>query len=136
MVGARAPKQSRPRRRLPIAEKRRIVELTLQPGTSIHAVAREQGVNRSSLYQWQARYRSGKLEIQPSAASRLGGYISTAQFLPVTIATAAPILRPVGDCGGGASVVQIALPSGVTLRIETAVLDAAFICALVAQVQR
>ena len=44
-------------RRVSLAEKRRLVELTLRAGASVLAIAREQGVSRNSLYQWQALYR-------------------------------------------------------------------------------
>jgi transposase-like protein len=46
MAGAKAPKQRRPYRRWPISEQRRIVELTLSPGASARAIAREYGVSQ------------------------------------------------------------------------------------------
>ena len=44
-----------------IAEKRRIVELTLQPGASVARVAQAEGVNSHQVFQWRRAYRSGKL---------------------------------------------------------------------------
>ncbi|HEY9084924.1 MAG TPA: transposase [Candidatus Tyrphobacter sp.] len=70
MPGSKAPKQRAPRRRWPIAEKRRIVELTLRDGASIRAVAREQGVHPTSLCHWKVLYRAGKLNAQLPPAPR------------------------------------------------------------------
>lgn len=136
MEGAKTPKQRAPRRRWPLAEKQRIVELTLREGASIREVAREQGVHPTSLSHWRALYRAGTLGAQASAAPRARACVSSAMLLPVTITSAAHMPRPAGDSRAGtASVVQIALPSGATLRIETGVLDAGVVCALIAQLQ-
>ncbi|MHB8177535.1 MAG: transposase [Vulcanimicrobiaceae bacterium] len=86
MAEAKTPQ--RVRRRCSISEKRRIVELTLREGASVRAIVREQGVNRNSLYQWQALYRAGKLEAQPLPRLRAGAGTSSAMFLPVTMASA------------------------------------------------
>ena len=64
MAAAKAPKQSAPRRRWPAAEKRRIVELTLSANASIGAIAREHGLNPSSLSLWKRLYRAGRLDAQ------------------------------------------------------------------------
>jgi len=127
------------RRRWAPAEKRRIVELTLQAGASVAAIARENGVNRSNLRQWQLLYRAGKLDLQGKSASAVADPTTTARFVPVKV------VRPVrrsptaahadsSICGG--VVVQLVLVTGVTLRIESSALDAAFVCSLVAELQR
>ena len=64
------------RKRWPVAEKRRIVELTLEPGVSAAQVAQSEGVNANQIFQWRRAYRSGGLEA--------GGEQSTA-LLPVVI---------------------------------------------------
>jgi Transposase and inactivated derivatives len=43
------------------AEKRRIVELTLQPGMSVARVAQAEGVNSHQVFQWRRSYRQGTL---------------------------------------------------------------------------
>jgi transposase len=43
------------------AEKRRIVELTLQPGMSVARVAQAEGVNSHQVFQWRRAYRQGML---------------------------------------------------------------------------
>ena len=50
----------KPQRRS-IAEKRRIVELAMQPGASVARVAREHGVNANMVHYWRNLYRQGRL---------------------------------------------------------------------------
>lgn len=120
-----------PRRRLPLSEKRRIVELTLHTGASLRAIAREQGVNRNSLYQWRALYRAGKLNSEPAAATH------GVAFLPVSVAPAQRAVRAASACAlTEVNVVQVTLASGATLRIEAGALEAGLICALVAELRR
>ena len=49
------------RQRRSIAEKRRIVELAMQPGASMARVAREHGVNANMVHYWRKLYRQGRL---------------------------------------------------------------------------
>jgi transposase-like protein len=61
MAGPTAPKRA-PRRSWPAAEKRRIVELTLRPGASLLAIAREHGPRKSTSTTGRCRFglpRSG-----------------------------------------------------------------------------
>jgi transposase-like protein len=90
-MAARAPKQRAPRRRWPPAEKRRLVELTLQPGSSLGAIARGHGVYPNSLRQWKALYVAGKLDAQQQLASSpdIDAPAASATFLPVSL------IRPV-----------------------------------------
>lgn len=135
MFTSKTSYQRAPRRRLPLSEKRRIVELTLREGASIRAIAHEHGISRNSLRRWQMLYRSGKLGARPVSRARAGR--SSATFLPVTIAPAVPrSARAVARDASAANVVQVMFASGATLRIETAALDAELICALAAELQR
>jgi transposase-like protein len=134
MPGSKASNQRDPRRRLPLSEKRRIVELTLHDGASLRSVAREQGVNRNSLYQWQALYRAGKLNAE--RAPRTRAVAPRATFLPVTLAAAGREPRPASGTSSASSIVQVMLASGATLRIETGALDSGLICALVAELRQ
>jgi len=54
-----------------IAEKRRIVELAIQPGASIARVAREHGVNANMVHYWRNLYRQGRLGEKPIDSIRL-----------------------------------------------------------------
>lgn len=125
--------QRAPRRRWPLSEKQRIVELTLREGASIRAIAREEGVHPTSLCHWRARYRAGKLT--SSAAPRRGRpRASNLQLLPVTVAPALACSHRASDASSD-SVVHLNFSSGVTLRIQVPVLDAALLCALIAQLR-
>lgn len=49
------------RKRWSVAEKCRIVELTLEPGASVARVAQAEGVNANQVFQWRRAYRNGEL---------------------------------------------------------------------------
>ncbi len=138
MVGSTSPIQRALRRRWPIAEKRRIVELTLRSGASVRAIAREQGVHPTSLCHWKALYRAGKLGGQKHSARTVTVKPSGATFVPVSIVPALRNPPPASRTDAathGCSVLQLVLASGATLRIETGALDAELICALVAELR-
>jgi transposase-like protein len=67
------------RRRRSLAKKRRIVELTLQPGASVALVGREHGVNANQVFKWRRNFERGELS-KPVVAS--------AGLLPVTVSAA------------------------------------------------
>jgi transposase len=70
---------SKVRMRRSVAEKRRIVELTLQPGQSVARVALAEGVNSHQVFQWRRAYRSGELvEAGEQASSLLPVIVSAA----------------------------------------------------------
>ena len=54
-----------------VDEKRRIVEATFAPGTSIARVAREHGVNSNQVFQWRYKYRKGILGGRSKPATKL-----------------------------------------------------------------
>jgi transposase-like protein len=139
MAATESPKQRAPRRHWPPAEKRRIVELTLRAGVSVRAIASEHGVHPTSLHHWKALYRAGKLDAQVKSAPRVHAPAAGATFVPVSVVRAVrrpqPAARPDAEACGSC-VVQLVLASGATLRIETGALDAALVCALVAELQR
>jgi len=138
MAAARAAGQSAQRRRWQPDEKRRLVELALRAGASLREIAREHGVHPNSLRAWKALYRAGKLKVPAQSTSRVGAKPASATFVPVSIVPAARRARPMSPdsqgCGGG--IVQLVLASGALLRIETGSLDAALVCALVAELRR
>lgn len=67
------------RLRRPVAEKRRIVELSFAPGMSIAGVAQTEGINANQLHTWRREYRNGQL-VEPED--------TTALLLPVVMASA------------------------------------------------
>jgi transposase len=54
-----------------VAEKQRIVELTLLPGASVARVAQAEGVNSHQVFQWRRAYRAGMLAEYGEHASAL-----------------------------------------------------------------
>ena len=55
------------------AERRAIVEETLEPGTSVSRVARRHEVNANQVFHWRRLYQEGRLD-------------TTSNFLPVRVA--------------------------------------------------
>ena len=75
------------RRRYSIAEKRRMVEESFQPGASVARVARAHGVNANQVFGWRRLYQRG----------RLGGNTRAAQaveLLPVTVSDSPAVPAP------------------------------------------
>jgi len=69
-------KRGLPRRRRSVAERRRIVEETLEPGASVARVAQRHTVNANQVFNWRRLYRKGLL-VEKNA----GGM----SLLPVTL---------------------------------------------------
>jgi transposase len=59
-----------------VAEKRRIVEQTLEPDASVAKVARAHGVNANQVFAWRRQYRQGLLG---------EGHAETVNLLPVHV---------------------------------------------------
>ena len=56
-------------------ERRKIVEETFVPGTSVAVIARSYGVNANLVFNWRKMYHDGRLDVHPAAT----------QFLPAKI---------------------------------------------------
>jgi len=63
--------KSRARVHRSVAEKRRIVELTLEPGASVATVARSEGVNANQVFEWRRAYHAGRLAGSGEGSSAL-----------------------------------------------------------------
>jgi transposase len=98
------------RKRWALAEKRRIVELTLEAGASVAQVAQAEGVNANQVFQWRRAYSNGDLQLGTSTA-----------LLPVVIgaeASTVAVIEPVPEIAQAASTeVCRAQPSGA-IHIE------------------
>ena len=93
-----------------IAEKRRVVELTLEPGASVSRVARAEGVNAHQVFDWRRAYRQGRLS-EPSMCG----------MLPVVIAGTEDAEQPADslipqECCGGS--IHIEIPERATISVE------------------
>jgi transposase len=85
--------------------KRKLVEMTLQPGVSVARLAREHGVNANQVFSWRKLYEAGQLV---AAAT-----MPTNALLPVVVATPEQVPEPEAATG------TITLEIGrVRLRIE------------------
>lgn len=113
------------RRRWTTAEKLRIVEESLVPGTSVVEVARRHDVNRNLVTAWRRQARTGVLAFEPGRMQRQADEVS---FAAVSIAPdRQPLTAPSGTCGA----IEIEFAAGDRMRITGAV-DAATLSAVVA----
>ena len=95
--------QPRAKRRYRSAEeRRRIVEETLVPGTSVAIVARAHGVNANQVFGWRKLYKAGLLQ-STNAASVSEAGTSCLRLLPVTVCADT-------ECGQGQSATAIGKP--------------------------
>ena len=122
------------RQRRSVAEKRRIVELAMQPGASIARIAREHGVNANMVHYWRKLYREGRL-----GQSKTDGV----HLLPVTVSEAvpSPVLPPAMPLsatpvasGSTAGAIYIEFPK-IHLRVESGA-DAALLRVVLETLQR
>ncbi len=103
--------ERRVRRFRSVAEKRRIVELTQEPGASVALVARANGVNANQVFKWRRALERGEL-VDPVAASTA--------LLPVTLSASAIETRQASTkeepTAGGA--IHIEFPGRATISVE------------------
>jgi transposase len=133
---AAAVKVEQPKRqRRSIAEKRRIVEQTMQPGASVARVAQQHGVNANMVHYWRNLYRQGRLGEKRTDSSRL---------LPVSVTepVESPAVEPANALSSvapvmpatTAGVIDIEFPR-IHLRIERGA-DAALLRLVLESLQR
>jgi transposase len=124
------------RQRRSIAEKRKIVEQAMLPGTSVAAVARQHGVNANMVHYWRKLYRQGQLGEKKNDSIRL---------LPVRISESgatSPVLEQETALSPTTSVVPAPTPgviyiefAKIHLRIEHGA-DAALLRVVLESLQR
>jgi transposase len=73
------------RQRRSIAEKRRIVEETLLPGSSVARVARAHGINANQVFGWRRLYLAGRLGGQKAGMKLLPVRVSDRESAPVGV---------------------------------------------------
>lgn len=102
----------RARRDYTVAEKLRMVEATLEPGSSVARVAQANGVNPNLIFIWRKQHREGRLVDNNKSELRL---------LPVSVtdAPAQPISKRSYDASAQTGTLQVELPRG-RVRIEGA----------------
>ena len=93
-----------------VSEKRRIAELTLEPGASVALVARANGVNANQVFKWRRALERGELA-EPAAASTA--------LLPVRLSASAIELREAGAKEQPpAGAIHIEFPGRVAITVE------------------
>ena len=103
----------RPRRWRTLSEKRRIAELTFEPGASVALVARAHGVNANQVFKWRRALKRGELS-EPVASTSL---------LPVVMAASSEGVSSTGEAdavGFSASVgsIHIEFPGKAMVSVE------------------
>jgi transposase len=103
-----------PRRRRSVAERRRVVEETLEPGASVAKVALKYGINANQVFQWRRLHRDGKLGAAPANAIKL---------LPVSVSEedGATTSEPAQAGPPGSGAIHIELPGEVRISLEGSV---------------
>lgn len=90
-------------------EKRRIVEETLEFGSSVAAVARRHRINANQVFQWRRQYRAGGLSTAGENVTKL---------LPVIVTDSAEPAAAVRSSGGA---IHIEFPGRALVTIEAGV---------------
>jgi transposase len=115
MVAAEEAEAGRPIRRWrTLSEKRRIAELTFEPGASVAVVARANGVNANQVFKWRRALKRGELN-EPVTVS--------ASLLPVMLSVPIDAGGTGGDVGpkeqpsrGGS--IHIEIPGKANISVE------------------
>ena len=119
-----------------VAEKRRIVELTLHSGASVAKVAQAAGVNSHQVFDWRRAYLKGKLELKDrNSAALLPVVLSRTEASAVAVdaaVTEKSSIRSMTAKPGGA--IHIELSGRVKIRVESGV-DAALLRAVLESLQ-
>ena len=119
-----------------VAEKRRIVELTLHSGASVAKVAQAEGVNSHQVLDWRRAYLKGNLELKDrNSAALLPVVLSRTEASAVTVdaaVTEKSSIKPMAAMPGGT--IHIELSGRVKIRVERGV-DAALLRAVLESLQ-
>jgi len=105
--------ERRARRWRSVAEKRQIVNLTLEPGASVALVARAHGLNANQVFKWRRAFERGELVDSTAACTAL---------LPVTVAapTEAEMREPAAQQQPATSgSIHIEFPGRAMLTVES-----------------
>jgi transposase len=97
----KAKPSRRKRLRRTVAEKRRVVELSLEPGMSVASVAQAEGINANQIFTWRREYLDGQLVEREETATSLLPVVMASDNLEAhaeLVAAVPPVLSiPVGS---------------------------------------
>lgn len=121
-VGERRARVGVARRRWSAETKRRLVALTLEPGASMAAVAREHGLNANLLFNWRRQLGRGALVTTPAPSA------PAMSFAPIDV-----VANERGREGAqGAGRMEIELAGGARVRVDGEVSQSALVRVLLA----
>lgn len=100
----------RTRRWRPVAEKRRIVQLTMEPGARVAEVARAHGMNANQLFKWRRAYERGEL---------VDSAVSSQALLPVTVSVAEMREAALEQQSAKSGIIQIEFPGRAIISVES-----------------
>jgi transposase len=109
-----------------MAEKRRIVEQTYEPGVSVAQVALANGVNANQVFAWRRAFKRGELVDSGSTA-----LLSVVMASTPEADRAASAAEPVS--GNGA--IHIEFPGRVVISVERGA-DAALLCSVLESLRK
>jgi transposase len=97
-----------------VAEKRQIVQLTMESGSSVAEIARAYGLNANQVFKWRRALERGEL---------IESY-STSALLPVTVSTPSQsesaVVEQRGEtAGSSAGAIHIELPGRAMISVES-----------------
>jgi transposase len=116
MVVAEEEVSGRPIRRWrTLSEKRRIAELTFEPGASVSVVARANGVNANQVFKWRRALKRGELN---ESATALASLIPVTLTAPRETAEARADIDPKGQPAQGGSI-HIEIPGKAVISVES-----------------
>lgn len=108
----------RTRTRWQVEEKRRIVELTLEPGASVARVAQAEGVNANQVFLWRRAYRNGELRSGDDPSALLPVLIGSDVASVPEIASEAERAPVVADPVQPSGAIHIELPGRAMISVE------------------
>ena len=105
------PAPKRTTRQWAYEKKRRVVEETMQPGSSVSIVARRHDINANLVFAWRKLYQEGRLGVKADEQS----------FIPVgVVGSQSGVLAPAPvSAPRVAGLIELALPGGITLRVDS-----------------
>jgi transposase len=92
-----------------VAEKRRIVEETLEPNASVAKVARVHGVNANQVFAWRRQYRQGLLGDEQETANSLPVHVTATRLSKARGTGRRQAAQGTAEAAG---TIQVELPKG------------------------
>lgn len=109
------------RRRWSVAEKREIAAESLEPGVSPITVVRRHGISSSQLYTWRRQLLEGSLATTAQPVAQFARAELTAALAAPADGRPEPGVSAPSSLSRPDGMIEIVLPSGVSVRVDTRV---------------